>query len=97
MVVTPAPQHLYAMREALFEEVKSHEPQKFVEQLQDEFDLVREQVIDAPMILPQADLKNLIAMTPYAYKAKPERRLALEQHDRFELMAQFQIFLFQKK
>jgi len=97
MVVTPAPQHLYAMREALFEEVKPHEPQKFVEQLQDEFDLVREQVIDAPMILPQADLKNLIAMTPYAYKAKPERRLALEQHDRFELMAQFQIFLFQKK
>ena len=76
MVVTPAPEHLYAMREALFEEVKPHEPQKFVEQLQDEFNLISEQVIDAPMVLPQADLKNLIAMTPYAYKAKPERRLA---------------------
>jgi len=97
MVVTPAPQHLYAMREALFEEVKPHEPQKFVEQLQDEFNLVSEQVIDAPMVLPQADLKNLIAMTPYAYKAKPERRLALEQQDQFELLAQYQIYLFQKK
>ena len=97
MVVTPAPQHLYAMREALFEEVKPHEPQKFVEQLQDEFNLISEQVIDAPMILPQTDLKNLIAMTPYAYKAKPERRLALEQQDQFELLAQYQIYLFQKK
>ena len=97
MVVTPAPQHLYAMREALFEEVKPHEPQKFVEQLQDEFDLLSEQVIDAPMTLPQTDLKNLIAMTPYAYKAKPERRLALEQQDQFKLLAQYQIYLFQKK
>jgi 23S rRNA (guanine745-N1)-methyltransferase len=97
MVVTPAPQHLYAMREALFEEVKPHEPQKFVEQLQDEFNLISEQVIDAPMVLPQADLKNLIAMTPYAYKAKSERRLALEQQDQFELLAQYQIYLFQKK
>lgn len=97
MVVTPAPQHLYAMREALFEEVKPHEPQKFVEQLQDEFNLISEQVIDAPMILQQADLKNLIAMTPYAYKAKPEHRLALEQQDQFKLMAQYQIYLFQKK
>ncbi|WP_313390585.1 putative RNA methyltransferase [Acinetobacter sp.] len=97
MVVTPAPQHLYAMRETLFEEVKPHEPEKFVEQLQDEFNLVSEQVIDAPIVLPQADLKNLIAMTPYAYKAKPERRLALEQQDQFELLAQYQIYLFQKK
>lgn len=49
------------------------------------------------MVLPKADLKNLIAMTPYAYKAKPERRLALEQQDQFELLAQYQIYLFQKK
>ncbi len=49
------------------------------------------------MTLAQADLKNLIAMTPYAYKAKPERRLALEQQDQFDLMAQFQIYVFQKK
>src|SRR5699024_1190428 len=83
MVVTPAPQHVYAMREALVEEVKHHEPQKFDEQLQDEFDLLSEQVIDAPMTLPHTGLKNLIAMTPYAYKAKPERRLALEQQDQF--------------
>ena len=41
--------------------------------------------------------KNLIAMTPYAYKAKLEHRLALEQQDQFKLIAQYQIYLFQKK
>ncbi|WP_291354926.1 putative RNA methyltransferase [Acinetobacter sp. UBA3106] len=97
MVVTPAPEHLYAMREALFEEVNPHEPHKFVTQLEDVFELVEESVVDAPFTLSQADLKNLIAMTPYAYKAKPERRQALEQLEQFELKAQFQIYLFKKK
>ena len=97
MVVTPAPEHLYAMREALFEEVNPHEPHKFVTQLEDAFELVEESVVDAPFTLSQADLKNLIAMTPYAYKAKPERRQALEQLEQFELKAQFQIYLFKKK
>lgn len=97
MVVTPATEHLYAMREALFEEVNPHEPGKFVEQLSSHFDLVQEHVIDAPMLLQQQDLKHLIAMTPYAYKAKPELRQALEQKQQFELNAQFQIYLFQKK
>ena len=97
MVVTPGPQHLFAMREALFEEVKVHEPQKFVEQLKDVFELVSEDVVDAAMCLNQSDLKHLIAMTQYAYKAKPERRQALEQQDQFLLNAQYQIYLFQKK
>ena len=97
MVVTPATEHLYAMREALFEEVNPHEPYKFVAQLEDAFELVEERVVDAPFTLQQVDLKHLIAMTPYAYKAKPERRQALEQKDQFELKAQFQIYLFKKK
>lgn len=97
LVVTPATEHLYAMREALFEEVNPHESHKFVEQLQDVFELVDESVVDAPLTLQQADLKNLIAMTPYAYKAKSERRQALEQEQQFKLNAQFQIYLFKKK
>jgi 23S rRNA (guanine745-N1)-methyltransferase len=36
-------------------------------------------------------------MTPYAYKAKPERRQALESQAEFALNAQFQMFIFQKK
>lgn len=97
IVVTPASEHLYAMREALFEQVNPHVPEKFVEQLQDLFELKQEQIIDAPFVLDQQSLKNLIAMTPYAYKASPERRLQLEQQSQLEVMASFQIYVFQKR
>ncbi|MFL1538932.1 putative RNA methyltransferase [Acinetobacter baumannii] len=97
IVVTPATDHLYAMREALFEQVNPHTPQKFVEQLQDLFELKEQQVIDAPLVLDQQALKNLIAMTPYAYKASPERRMQLEQKVHLQVTASFQIYLFQKR
>lgn len=97
IVVTPATDHLYAMREALFEQVNPHTPQKFVEQLQDLFELKEQQVIDAPLVLDQQALKNLIAMTPYAYKASPERRMQLEQRAHLQVTASFQIYLFQKR
>ncbi|HCW4928424.1 putative RNA methyltransferase [Acinetobacter baumannii] len=97
IVVTPATDHLYAMREALFEQVNPHTPQKFVEQLQDLFELKEQQVIEAPLVLDQQALKNLIAMTPYAYKASPERRMQLEQKAHLQVTASFQIYLFQKR
>lgn len=97
IVVTPASEHLYAMREALFEQVNPHTPEKFVEQLKDLFELKQEQIIDAPFVLEQQALKNLIAMTPYAYKASPERRSQLEQHSQLEVTASFQIYVFQKR
>ena len=97
IIATPAPAHLYALREALFEQVNLHEPQKFVEQLNAEFELKQEQLVEAPLTLDQHALKNLIAMTPYAYKANPERRKAIEQQQYFAVTAAFQIYVFQKR
>ncbi len=97
MVVTPAPEHLYAMREALFDEVKAHDPHKFVEQLAAHFELLEAPIVTSDFELDQEQLKNLIAMTPYAYKAKAEKRAALEQNEKFKLKAAFQIYLFKKK
>ena len=97
IVVTPAPLHLHAMRQALFEEIKAHEPHKFVEQLQDQFELIEQPLVETEFNLDQIQLKNLIAMTPYAYKAKPEKRQQLENEENIKLMACFQIYVFQKK
>ena len=97
MVVTPGPEHLYSMREVLFEEVNAHEPAKFVEQLAEHFELVEQPLIETRLLLNQAQLKNLVAMTPYAYKAKPERRQRLEALENFETQGSFQIYLFKKK
>ena len=96
LMATPAVDHLYAMREALFDEVKPHEPEKFVTQLEPEFKRVAEFLVEDDLILTQAQLADLIAMTPYAYKAKPEKRLALEQQSIFAVKAAFQLYLFTK-
>lgn len=97
LVVTPASEHLYSLRQALFDEVKLHQPEKFIQQIEDAFDLLETKTVQAPLNLAQQDLKNLIAMTPYAYKAKLEKRQALEQQSDFATTAQYQIYLFQKK
>lgn len=97
LVVTPAQQHLYAMREALFDQVNPHVPEKFVQQLEQNFELVDQQVVDAPLNLDTAALTQLIAMTPYAYKAKAEKRVQLQQRESLAVTASFQIYLFQKK
>lgn len=97
LVVTPAKKHLYSMREALFEQVTLHEPEKVLAQLEPYFNLVKQRHLEYVVTLTQTALKNLIAMTPYAYKAKPDRRYALEQVEKFEVTASFQIYLFQRR
>ena len=96
IIVTPAPQHLFAMREALFDEVKAHEPDKFVTQMSPEFSLISKQIITTDLDLDQQQLKDLIAMTPYAWKAKAYKRQALEVQSSFQLSASFYLFLLQK-
>ncbi len=97
LIVTPAPRHLYDLREALFEQVNVHEPEKFVAQMSENFELIESSIVDAELDLQQQDIINLLAMTPYAYKAKPEKRQALEQRDHLQVTASFQLYLFKKK
>lgn len=97
LVAVAASKHLYAMREALFGEVNLHDPDKIEKQLEDHFELIEKECIHAPLNLNQQALKNLIAMTPYAYKAKQERREQLELHTSFDVVASFQLYLFKKK
>lgn len=96
IIATPAPQHLFAMREALFDEVNAHEPDKFVTQMSPEFSLISKQIITTDLNLDRQQLKDLVAMTPYAWKAKAEKRQALETQQTFQLSASFCLFLLQK-
>lgn len=97
IVVTPAPAHLFHLREALFEQVNLHEPQKFVEQLDAQFEIKQSKLVEAELLLDHHALNNLIAMTPYAYKASLEKRQALEQKQQFVVTAAFQIYVFEKR
>ncbi|MDE2422213.1 MAG: methyltransferase domain-containing protein [Gammaproteobacteria bacterium] len=97
LVATPAPTHLWAMREGLFGEVQAHEPDKFLAGFDELFTLHSRTEVSFPLSLSNQALKDLLCMTPYVWKAKPEKRAALELLESFETAAAFTIFLFQKK
>jgi len=97
LVVTPAPEHLWTVREALFGEVRAHEPDKFLAGFEADFTLQRREVVRCPLRLEQRALRDLLAMTPYAWKARAERRAALEAHDRFVTEAAFSLMLFRRR
>ncbi|WP_410211811.1 putative RNA methyltransferase [Aquirhabdus sp.] len=97
LVVTPAPTHLWTMRQGLFDEVLAHEPDKFLLGFEELFTLHRRSEVSFPLRLPNQALKDLLLMTPYVWKAKPEKRAALELRDEFETGAAFNLMLFQKK
>ncbi|MFB2578970.1 putative RNA methyltransferase [Acinetobacter sp. c2-A9] len=96
LFATPNTGHLFSMRQALFEQVNPHQPEKFLTQLQPELSLVKEWDVVQDLRLNRQDLNDLIAMTPYAYKAKLEHREQLQQQDHFHTQAQFKLYLMQK-
>ena len=97
LVATPAPTHLWTMREGLFGEVQAHEPDKFLAGFDELFTLHSRTEVSFPLSLSNQALKDLLCMTPYVWKAKPEKRAALELLESFETAAAFTVFLFQKK
>lgn len=96
LVATPAPRHLWTVREGLFDEVQAHEPDKFLAGFEAEFSLHSRREVSFPLLLSNQALKDLLLMTPYVWKAKPEKRLALEQLDQLMTEAAFTVLLFRK-
>jgi 23S rRNA (guanine745-N1)-methyltransferase len=97
LLVTPAPDHLWSLREQLFEEVRPHEPDKFLAEFEAAFELQTRQELGFALSLGQADLRRLLLMTPYAWKAKPDKRAALEASVGLETQAAFSLLLFRRK
>jgi 23S rRNA (guanine745-N1)-methyltransferase len=96
-MVTPAPDHLWQVRQGLFETVRAHEPDKFLQAFHDDFVLASRQRVEAPLTLSHAALKDLLAMTPYAWKATAERRALLEANESFQTLAAFDVMLFKRR
>lgn len=96
VVVTPAPAHLFAYREALFEQVRDHEPSKFAEASRAHFHVISQSEIRYSIDLNQAALNDLLAMTPYAYKASPARRQAVAARDTLHTEAAFSVLVLTK-
>lgn len=96
LVVTPAADHLRSMREALFETLVPHQPEKFLTVLGPQFQCISEQTLAVPLVLSQTALRQLLLMTPYVWRAKAERRAALEAEEHLQTDAVFTLYLLEK-
>jgi 23S rRNA (guanine745-N1)-methyltransferase len=97
LVVSPAADHLWTIREGLFDEVRAYESDKFLAGFKAQFDLQSRQELRVPLSLTQQTLQQLLLMTPYVWKAKAEKRAALERSESFTTQAAFSLMLFQKR
>lgn len=99
-IAKPDVGHLASMRSALFDEVREHQSDKFLQQLYDVgLTLLEEAFVDTDFILNQQQLEDLLTMTPYSYRAKRENREALlRQADTtgFKTTAKFVVYVLQK-
>jgi 23S rRNA (guanine745-N1)-methyltransferase len=98
LLATPSARHLWSVREALFDTVAPHEPEKFLADMPPEFRLAARLDIRFPLhIGSRQDFRNLLMMTPYAWRARVEKRAELGALDGFETEAEFTLCLLQKQ
>ena len=96
-MVSPAARHLWTLREQLFDDVRAHQPDKFLATLEAGFTLLDWHEVSAPLQLSPPALQQLLQMTPYAWKARPEKRQALVAFDLFETEAVFSLMRFTRR
>lgn len=94
ITVTPAPRHLYQLREVIYEHVNEHKEENEavvgfskIEQINLSYEL---------KITQSQQLKDLINMTPFAWKFTPEKYNELLNQPDWTVECDFNIEIFQK-
>lgn len=91
--VTPAPRHLWALREALYDVPKAHEDSR------NKFpylQLAQSSTCEYEVDLSQKLLRELLAMTPFAHRGHREKRERLQNDGGLKVGMAFSLRLFQK-
>ncbi|MEJ6067902.1 methyltransferase domain-containing protein [Psychrobacter sp. 16-Bac2893] len=99
IIAKPDIRHLATMREALFDDVREHDSDKFLQELAPYFTLLNTYNVSTELKLSADDLADLLTMTPYAYRARGEKRQALLAQVAtapFATEAKFVIYILQK-
>lgn len=100
IIAKPDVGHLATMREALFDDVREHDSDKFLDELAPYFQLLETHHVSSKFSLAAEALADLMTMTPYAYRARSEKRqtlLAEVAAQPFATEAKFVIYILQKK
>lgn len=99
IIAKPDIGHLATMREALFDDVREHDSDKFLDELAPYFQLLETHRVSTKLRLSAEELADLMTMTPYAYRARSEKRQALlaeVEAKPFATEAKFVIYILQK-
>lgn len=100
LIAKPDVRHLASVREALFDEVREHDSDKFLTELAPYFELRETHVVTTELSLAAEPLADLLTMTPYSYRAHASRRealLAMSQDTPFMTEAKFVVYVLQKR
>lgn len=95
ITVTPGERHLYSLREIIYDKVlnlstKSDES--------DIFTLIKQETLTYTMFIEEKEhLSNLIDMTPFGWKIKPEDREKLLSQKSWDIECDFNISILQKR
>ncbi len=99
LIAKPDVGHLATVREALFDSVREHDSDKFLPTLAPYFTLIATHHVSTTLSLSAKALNDLLTMTPYAYRARAEKRLALlvsAESEPFITEAKFVVYVLQK-
>lgn len=77
VIAKPDEEHLASMRAGLFDQVRTHDSDKFLTQLAPFFELLSTEHVQCSLSLDVDSLADLLTMTPYSYRAMPAKREAL--------------------
>lgn len=91
--VSPGPDHLWSLKSRLYENPKRHEAPETLTGL----DFVSEMRCEFPLnITSNEQVRDFLAMTPFAWKGRGEARETLEQQNALQLEADFLLRVYRK-
>ncbi len=94
LTVTPADNHLFELKSLIYRQANKHDASK---QVIEQLTLIEEQRLNYSMdFTNSSDVLNLLAMTPFAFKASEALMNQLQQLKQFSCQADFVLRLYQK-
>ena len=94
ITVTPAPRHLYQLREVIYEQINEHPEEN---EAVDGFTKVEKVGLNYTLKIEHSQqLKDLINMTPFAWKFTKEKLEKLLSQSQWQIECDFNIEIFQK-
>ena len=97
IAVVPAQNHLLEFRQSLFDQLNEHSSDKHLEGLRSHFDLVNEERLSFELQLNQERIKDLLSMTPFAWRAAKDKIDQLMSLEYITVQADFSLLRLTKR